>query len=275
MKTKTLIRRLLAALGIGTALCVAVPAVSQNPAPGLASHQAIYRASLESATPSSGVADATGTVIYRFADACDGWTVENQVALQISTGDGGELDSLWAYTSWEAKDGRSFRFRMRDERNGLLIEELGGEAEMPADGPGVVHLTAPAETDVDLPAGTLFPMAHLQMLFEQARAGERYVTATVFDGADLDNPYRVGAAIGSTPADRQKQLTEQVGLAELPIWAMRMAFFPGTEGSAEPKFEVGVQYREDGIAAEIVQDFGDFTLKLIPERVELLPDPDC
>jgi len=276
MKTKTILARI-PALFCGLAmLAAAAPALPQAQGLPLAGHQAVYRVSLAEADQGAGIAGVDGRLIYRFANACDGWTVENQVALRISSDEGGLSDSLWAYTSWEAKDGRSFRFRMRDERDGEIVEELGGAARMPAGGgPGVARLTVPAEVDVDLPAGTLFPLNHLMKLIEAGRAGQRYVSAYVFDGADLDNPYRVGAAVGPAAAARQKSLSAPLGLAELPIWSVQMAFFPGTAGTGLPSFEVGVQYREDGIAAEIVQDFGDFTLKMVPERIDLLPDPGC
>lgn len=262
--------------GLAAALFTAGAAYPEAPESRLAGHQAIYRVSLASAAAGSGMADISGAVVYRFADTCDGWAVENRVALRFARNEGDQTDSVWIYTSWESKDGRAFRFRMRDTRNGETVEELGGEASMPGgDGPGVARLTVPWEADVELPAGTQFPMAHLLGLFEKARAGERYVPATVFDGADLDNPYYVGAVIGPASPEKQRGLTEKLGIGDLPIWAVRLAFFPGGQSGAVPKFEVGVDYREDGIAAAVVQDFGDFAIDLTLEKLELFPDPDC
>ena len=56
---------------------------------------------------------------------------------------------------------------------------------------------------------------------------------------------------------------------------MRLAYYPIADPAEIPKFEIGVRYREDGIADRILQDFGDFQLDLTLEELTLLPAPDC
>lgn len=242
----------------------------------LIGHQAIYRITLGTAASGSGIVNASGAVLYRFTDTCDGWAVENRTALRLILGEEAETTTEWAYASWEAKDGSAFRFRVRDSQDGEMIEELRGKAvKGDSETSGRADFSLPAGTAVELPAGTMFPTAHLLRLFAMARAGKHTATDLFFDGASLENPYRVGAVFGPAPETMRQALTRRTGLADLPVWNVRLAFFPVGEGAALPKFEVGLQYREDGIADAIKQDFGDFVLELSMEEFELLPDPGC
>jgi envelope integrity protein B len=270
--------RLMAALAILLFPCAALISgpESAKAAGDLIGHQAIYRITLETASAGSGVADASGAVLYRFADTCDGWTVENRTALRLSLGEETDTTTEWAYTSWEAKDGSAFRFRVRDSQDGELIEELRGKAGIDAvEKPGRADFTIPPDMDFELPAGTMFPTAHLLRLFALAQAGKHTATDYLFDGASLDNPYRVGAVFGAAPDSTRHALAERTGLSDLPVWAVRLAFFSVREGATLPDFEVGLHYREDGIADTIKQDFGDFVLNLSMEEFELLPKPGC
>lgn len=238
-------------------------------------HQALYRVSLASAAAKSGVVSARGAVLYRFADACDGWTAENRTLLRLSYDEGEENETEWSHVSWESKDGSAFRFRVRDTRDGDLAEELEGEASLTKEGTGIARFVKPDASERRLPAGTLFPTHHMMALLEAARSGKRRLTNTVFDGASLDNPYSVGSVFHKAPAKSGRAVARKANLAELPTWALRLAFFPADDAEATPKFEVGINFREDGIADDIIQDFGDFVLLLTLQHIELLPKPDC
>ena len=267
----------------GRAAVVAVMAGAVFSAPGayaaslaLANHQAAYKITLASAASGGGVASAAGAVLYRFADACEGWTVENRTILRVTGEEGDVSETVWAYTSWESKDGLNFRVRVRETRNGDLTDDLRGKASLERlGGSGKAKYRAPSEAEIDLPAGTQFPTGHMRGLLEKARAGERYVPATVFDGADLDNPYRVGTVLGSAADGVRAGFSGWAGLTDMPVWSIQMAFFPVDGPAAVPMFEIGANYREDGIADAILQDFGGLVLRLKLENVELLPDPGC
>ncbi len=239
-------------------------------------HSALYRVSLNSAQARSGVASVRGAVLYRFADACDGWTAENRTLLRMDYGEGEESETEWSHVSWESKDGLRFRFHVRDIRDGELSEELEGQASLTGPhGPGLAHFVLPEESDLKLPPGTQFPTRHLMALLDAARSGKRHESGIVFDGSSLDNPYSVGAVVHPASESARRSLARRAKLVDQPVWSLRLAFFPMTANEATPKFEIGITLREDGIADTIVQDFGDFVLLLTLQNVELLPKPDC
>ena len=251
--------------------------VEKDEAGGLIAHRALYRVGLG---PSGGsfspVAEVSGSMMYRFTDACDGWTVENNTQMRLVYNQGRQVDTTWSFLSWEAKDGLSYRFRVAQGRNGRTVLKLRGQAELERPGgPGLARLDEPAGKTIELPAGTVFPTKHFLALIGGAKGGSKTMARVVFDGASLDNPYLINAVMGGVGSQERQSIAALAGLAEAPAWRFRMAFFPYASRAELPDFELDVRYRGDGIAGRLLQDFGDFSLDLKPSEIELLEGGGC
>ena len=241
---------------------------------GLVPHRATYRMSLGATTPGSGVIGARGAMEYRFAEGCDGWTVENRTYLLIDYEGEGEVETAWDFASWESKDGLRYRFRVRHTRDGKVVDAFRGEAELAGrGGAGVARFSSPADTAVDLPRGTLFPTAHLVLLLGAAKGGGGHLVRTVFDGTSLDNPYRISAFFKEI--ENGGQPLAPAGLSESRTWRMNLAFYPVALADPLPEFEIRVLYRADGIADGMRQDFSGFSLDLDLNDIDILPPPEC
>ena len=241
---------------------------------GLISHRATYRMSLGAASPGSGVIGARGALEYRFAERCDGWTVENRTYLLLDYEGEGEVETTWDFASWESKDGLRYRFRIRHTRDGKVVDIFRGRAELAArGGAGVARFSSPADTAVDLPRGTLFPTAHLVLLLGAAKGGGGHLVRTVFDGTSLDNPDRISAFIKEI--ENGGQPFAHADLSESRTWRMNLAFYPVALADPLPAFEIRVLYRADGIADGIRQEFSHFSLDLGLNDIEILPPPEC
>ncbi len=266
----------------------------ESEAAGLVLHRALYKMTLESANSGSGILGAEGAMLYRFAETCTAWTVETNIYLRLRYPETGPVDIAWSYASLEAKDGLGFRFRMTHKRNGRLTEALKGFANLDAaGGPGRARFEGAGkegkDTTVELPKGTLFPTRHLLALVRAGAKGTRFFAATVFDGASLDNPYRVSATVGAPRGvargadgrspDRDKNeiraLFKAAGLGPSTAWPVRLAFFPFRSREPMPEFELGLDYRADGVAERITQDYGDFAIGMVPGEIEVLDRPEC
>jgi len=262
------------ALGVGAAQ--AAQSVDLIP------HRALYKMSLVSASRGSGIADATGTMLYSFNDGCEAWASETNVNLKLVYAEGGEVETNWSFASWEAKDGTAYRFRVRHTRDGNLVENLKGTVRRadPA-AASEARYSLPKDKLINLPEGTLFPTRHLLALIAAGQTGRPVFSRTVFDGASMDNPYEINAIIGrdrmatSPAALAAGKLMSAAGLKQHAVRHVRMAFFPRGSMKPEPEFELGVDYRADGIARAIRQDFGDFTVDLTPATIEPLKRPGC
>jgi len=272
------------ALAASPAVCA--PAAAP-PAPAseirLAAHRAEYAMSLNSTRMSgTGVTGASGKMSYRFADSCDGWTVENKTAVVFSYSDSAPVSTTWDYVTWESKDGLRFRFHVRSTRDGAVNEDIAGSATLDAHGkPGSVKYTQPESKTVSLPAGTVFPTENTVRLLEAAQNGDRVLQKVVFDGTDVSGPFNVtGIFTRLVPANSNASpslANTQVNatLLTAPSWLMQLAFFPLGSTAAEPDYEVGLRYYLNGVSDEMIQSYGDFTLKATLDKLQPLPKPDC
>lgn len=242
----------------------------------LVAHRAIYRMSLGTATAKSGVVGARGAMLYRFASGCDGWTGETKTYLRVQYDEGDEVEIAWTFANWESFNGLNYRFRLRNKENGRATENIQGTAILSGVGKGgKARYSQPEEVTIDLPAGTLFPTQHLRELFRAGREGSVRVSKVVFDGSSTDNPFEINVLLRRVKKEESAKIANGLGLDELPVWRMWLAFFPVGSKETLPDFEIEVRYREDGIADRIEQDFGSFTLDLTLDELELLPKPDC
>jgi len=278
-------------------------AAMKAPADIFTPHRALYQMELGSIAQGSNVANASGTMFYRFEPQCEGWEVESRVAMRLHYGTGGEaevVETTWTYTSFESYDGTHFTYSVDHNRNGEIQEIFAGEAGKDSAG-GMAAFDDVEATSVSLPSGTMFPAEHLIRLLAHARENTGNFKRVIFDGASIINPYEVNAYVigqvedaavaekgkgvkfpgsikkpvlvgSSLPASTGASASKE---ARANVWRVRMAYFPYLDRDALPEFEIEVDYRDNGIAERMVQDFGDFTLNLTPSRIEVLPKLDC
>jgi hypothetical protein len=240
-------------------------------------HRAVYAMSLGDRDGGGDIVRAAGQMVYRFAETCDGWTVENKTLLSLSYEDGRDVKTRWSFASFETLDGGRYQFSSRYDQDGETLEELRGVAEQPEhDGqPKEAVFAEPNDHLVPLPDGTVFPTDHIKEMIQAANEGQQTVSRVVFDGASLKNPYFVNAVITRKPAEGLEKLAASTGLPELPSWKIRMAFFLYDADAELPEFEIEALYRADGVADEIVQHFDDFSLRVRLKSIEVLDRPDC
>ena len=237
----------------------------------LVSHRAVYTLSLASTRVANIVAALSGRMAIEVVDVCDGWTLEQRIGLRIVSPDGSEVDSYTSFTSWESKDGTQFRFEQATKRDGVTIEELSGRAVLEPGKPGVAHLTKPKEMEIPLPAGTLFPTRHTELLIDRALAGGNHFLGVVFDGSTVDNPNKVSVFIGS-PATYPALGN---GTGTRIGWPIRVAFFSLKQNTPEPDIEIGLILQADGVAREIDLDYQGFTIHGELDSYEPLTPPNC
>lgn len=256
-------------IGTAAAAWAAGPAVGAH---ALAPHRAVYDMSLATTKSGSGIVGASGTMSYQFADSCDGWTVENRIAITYAYTEGGQAITTTDFVTWESKDGLRYRFRLRNTRDGDVTDEVEGTAELKGKGlGGVARFTRPEPQTISLPKGTLFPTQHTLRLMDAAREGTRSYLRVVFDGSDADGPYDVNALIGRPHATT----LAATPLVESPSWPMQLAFFPLDGSDAAPDFEMALDYHGNGVAQDITQSFKNFSLKGRLVSIEALPRRRC
>jgi hypothetical protein len=238
-------------------------------------HRAIYDMGLSSVRSSANVADVQGKMTFEWADVCDGWTIEQRFQLDFVYAEGDRVAMTTNYVTWEAKDGKAYRFNVRKLMNGQLDEELRGDAELRADG-GTARYLRPKEAQLKLPQGTMFPTAHTIELLRHATSGDKVFGTMVFDGSDEEGLTEISAAVGLRTQVAKEGGTIPGGeLLQGPHWPIRLAFFPPSSDNASPEYEMSMDLLENGVARSMVIDYGDFTVAAKLERIEAIPRPRC
>jgi hypothetical protein len=250
----------------------------------LAPHRAVYAMRLASTMLSPGVTGATGYMTYKFGDTCDGWITESKTALTLMHSDGAPVSTTLDFVTWESKDGLRYRFRLKNTREGSPDEEISGSATLDGQGQGgVAKFTLPEEKTLRLGKGTLFPTEHTVRLIEMARKGEHLMERVLFDGSVTDSSFDVNAIIGNvmapapaTAKPAPAAAAEVDGhLLALPSWNMALAFYPTGSSDALPDYEVGLRYYQNGVADQMLQSYGDFSIRGTLQKLEALPRPQC
>lgn len=268
-------RRLLGS--VAALALMAAPAATQTAAPpaqhGVSSeaitagigrmlaHRAAYRLDLGEGR-GSGITAVRGAMVFEVQDACEGWATRQRMTMVVVDRDGQEVETVSDYATYEAKDSSRLRFSLVQTSQGAVSQRVAGEAELRPDGSGRVRYSEPAGEEEELPAGTLLPMRHTVLSVEVARAGRRLLVSPLFDGTSDDGAQDTTTIIsgwGPTPGAARFPLLEGQASGR-----MRIAFFErgaGSGGANKPEYEVGLRYFENGVADELVMDFGEFSVE--------------
>jgi Domain of unknown function (DUF1849). len=254
---------------------VVLGAVTAHAGPAdLVPHRAIYAMGLSTMKSGAGITAATGTMSYEFDDSCDGWVVENRIAITYAYAEGGQVLSTTDFITWESKDGLHYKFRMRNTRDGQVTEDVEGAADLKGKGlGGTAKFVRPEPVTMPLPKGTLFPTEHTRRLLDAAQSGGRSFWRVVFDGSGTEGPYEVNALIG--PPSQTFPAKAPEPLLASQAWPMRLAFFPVASKDPLPNFEMALTYHPNGVSQEIVQTFKNFSLKGSLQSIEALPRKRC
>lgn len=240
--------------------------------PPMAAHRAFYTLKLDPRASSGGTTDvvgATGSMGYEVIDACDGWATHQQLDMTVTNTDGQNVHMVSDYTTWESKDGLRFRFHTRETTDDDVTSQTDGDAELSAPGgAGTAHYTSPKEMTKTLPAGTLFPTVHTETLLAAARAGKKFLALPLFDGTSEE-----GAEDSSIVVLDRKPASPNTYpiLSTLASTRVHLAFFERTPGTITPDYQVTMRYWENGIADDLVMDFGDFVMDA--KLSDLKPQP--
>ena len=239
----------------------------------LASHRGVYSLTLDRARENATIVDVSGAMLFELIDACESWTTRQRFTMTLRDREGTELETGSDYATLESMDGRTLRFSLTQVTQGAVRSRVAGQAELTADGSGVAHFSEPEVKELPIPPGTLLPNTHTIAALNAARAGQRLLVAPIFDGTTADGAQQTTTVL--SPWQGPQPVPEAPSLSTLGSSRMRIAFFePDGEqagGARTPSYEVSLRYFENGVADDMIMDFGDFTVRAKLVRLEDAP----
>jgi len=252
------------------AFAVAAPAQA---AVTVAPHRAIYDLDLVATRGQQTVADIDGQMMFQWGDSCDGWTVEQRYRMTLLYANGPQVDRSSVYATWESKDGRQFNYNLRTTTDGEPESEIRGTATLDGAGGGTATFKLPEEATETLPAGTIFPTAHTLRLLESMQTEQQFFTVTLFDGTERDSLQFLSTVIGRTIEPAAGPDVDP--LLSGPSRPVNLAFFTIADGSEIPDYEMRMRMFENGVADDIVIDYGDFARRARLTESEARDTPTC
>ena len=261
--------------GIGVALTLVVLSTAVSQAWALLSHRAVYDLSEGRLDSGSDVAAVSGRLVVEAIEECDGYILNQRIVTRTVGASGQETLSDYRLALWESRKGEYLRFNASSLVDGSLVHQDLGKANLPVGGgAGRAMFTSPEGLEFDLPANTVFPVAHNMLVLRSARAGRSSVSAEIFDGSS-DGRYDVFTAIGRRHVESDEARRGQKLLDDLPFWHVRMGYFPSGSRAEQPEFEIGYNLFDNGVAGDLVLDYGNFVIAGELRRLEPLPTPVC
>ena len=238
-------------------------------------HKAVYALALDRIQADSNLAHADGAIYYEIRETCEAWRMRQRYRLRITRNDRQAIETETESFLVEARDGRSLSFSVVTSTDGTVTERLSGDATFSRiGGPGVVELREPKPARIVLPAGTLFPTRHFLTVLRAAERGRRSVWANIFDGSDEDGRHS-GINVVILGRKPSPGAAEAWPILRRPGWLMRVAFFApdATDGRATYSFRVHMT--DNGVAQDMLLDYGAFTVTGTLKAVEPLERPEC
>lgn len=246
----------------------------------LVSHKALYDIRLVATHNGAQVVNISGKMYYDWKPTCEGWISGHRFDLNYEYTDAPPMRITSDFSTFEPFDGRAFDFTSRRRRDGEMYQEIRGSASLESgDSPsGKAVYVKPGDLKFDLPAGTVFPMGHTVELLRRIARGEKFFTATLFDGSDEEGPVEVNAFLGA-PFKNTEKVPGGKGIdASLlagKAWNVRMAFFPLNTSEAAADYEMDMVFYDNGVISDMTIAYKDFTISQTLVALEKIPVETC
>jgi hypothetical protein len=247
----------------------------------MAAHHATYALSLAPGNGNSSVTGADGVMTYDMKDTCDGWATDLKLKVIISFDNGDARTFETSQVSWEAKNGKAYRFMTKSGTGGGggddQSNQTRGEARIDSSGAGSVVADQPVKAEGKLPKGVLFPVGQTDLVLKQAAAGETFVGAEVFDGTIPTQAVQETALIGAGEKDWNGMGKKFPDLAGHTSYPVGLAYFIGDSTDATPDNEQSMRLYDNGIVGLFDFDFGQGGIKIRAtlDSLKLQPASGC
>ena len=250
-------------------------AASTAQAAQLVPHRAVYELSAKSAGGFGRSGALRGLLTYELMDDCEGWSINQKAGLDVAAPDGEGHRFEWSQATWEAKDGSSYRYFIKDSQDGSTGNQRRGELVYPkagADGRLTTELPSKGETDIP---PVLLPVQHTLALIERAGAGESVFLATIFDATVDEKPVEISAGFGPPLTQPKAQDAAFAQLKNVPSRHVDFAFFVQNLPDGTPDFEQSIELFDNGVVSRVNFEFGGLPVLGTLRKLELLEPHTC
>jgi len=254
------------------------PQTSVAPVP----HRAVYDIRLAKSTRSSGIEDASGRMVFEVSgNACEGFTMSQRLVVNLVGGEDGDRLLDFRVSTFEDGSGHLYRFASRTYLNDQVVEDVEGVARRKGERV-VVDLSTPTPKTVEFEKEPLFPGQHLNALLTAARADQRFMASTIYEGSGSGESADTATAVIGKPEDNGSAGVPASPLTSGTHWPVSIAYFknerkhdPDALGEETPAYQMSFTLYENGVTRNLVMDYGDYVLSGELQGIEQLEATPC
>jgi hypothetical protein len=273
----------LASLASATVLTLAVLGSGLASAANLAAHRAVYDLRMSRSNEGSNVSGVSGRLAYEvMGSACEGWTINFRMVNRFMEAESGTRLIDTQSTAWESGDGVDMRYNQKEYINNKLEGEKRIKVTRSvAGGDSQGRIDVPEEKDFTIPGSALFPMQHQFRILAAAARGDNRDSSVIYDGSDGEKTYQVVTFIGKKqePGTNKTDFEnpEALPLKALPSWPMTLSYYDTgpTASQDTPSYQVNLDMYENGVATDLLLDYGSFALEGKLANLEMLKTDPC
>jgi len=257
----------------------AAPAQGAGEGVALAPHRAFYELSLlKTSGDPSAPAGASGGIAYDFTgSACEGYTTRFIQNTDIEAQEGEGVSTQMRSTSFESGDHSTFTFRIESGPAQQPPEIVEGSASRESDGTLSIDLKRPTILKSDTDHEAVFPNHMMIQAIEAARAGQATYATKLYDGTNsgdrvIQTLSVIGRASAEPLADASKDAPAMKGMRR---WRVTSSFFDVAKLDDPPLYVLTFQMWENGVSSDLILDYGNFQMKGVLTKLEILPAKAC
>jgi EipB-like len=219
-------------------------------------------------------APRVGTATQDLTLDCDGWHLKRDVKGEVPISATWKFNVASSLDSDEARSGDDLRYRSLQVQNGAerevhgKVQRAAGELRAEINSPdGAAH--------VPLPALTRMPVASIDYIIGQLRAGALSFTTLTFDAQGIGDAFRVDVTQIEERALRRRLPLDKPLVVSGRSWPVLLSFTRDAKDQHKPLFVFSARLYETGVLDHVTVDADVVTITADLGTLEMRPSPTC
>ena len=238
----------------------------------LLSHKATYTLNIQNIKDNSFLEGGQGQTFFEIIENCNGWNIKEDYVLIYELPNNKTSNSFSSYSTFENFLGTRHSFELNEKSQFSDEKSYQGFIEKNKREISGSIIDSSIKK-VTFKKDVLFPVQHLLELIKTAKIGDKILTKKVFFGNEDEEFIKiVSAFIGQIRNSKIKNIEYLKGKK---IWPIKVAFYKEKSKQEKPEYEIYLDIDEVGVVHSYKVDYGNFEIKAILKKFELLPKTTC
>ena len=238
----------------------------------LLSHKATYTLNIQNIKDNSFLEGGQGQTFFEILENCNGWDIKEDYVLIYELPNDKTANSFSSYSTFENFVGTKHSFELNE--NSQFSGEKSYQGYIEKNNKEIFgSIIDSSIKKLTFKKDILFPIEHLLELIKTAKNGKKILTTKVFFGNEDEEFIKiVSAFIGQLRISKLEDIDYLTGKK---IWPIKVAFYKENSKQENPEYEIYIEIDDLGVVHSYKVDYGNFEIKALLKKFELLPKTIC